>query len=317
MSDTDDQAKPPKKSWIYGLRGEALKEELQKYGLPSEGTVDEMRKRLVKLTEQARDIICGETKQDPQLTKPEDNSKPANEATTRSPCETVRKWNVSFDGKSDAVMFLERLEEARTGYDIPNNQLLTAIPELLRGSAILWYRNNRENWITWDDFVKSFRGFYLPTDYQLQLAEEISKRVQKTGERGRDYIVELQTLMRRHAGLSKEERLFRLYKNLQPEYRQYIRRKDFNNVDDLLRQVEEYESLQKEIRPNTARLATVHTVTTPKPQFNQATCWRCGQRGHVRKHCRNPRVLFCSRCRKPGVLSMNCPCPGNPNRAGT
>lgn len=39
-------------------------------------------------------------------------------------------------------------------------------------------------------------------------------------------------------------------------------------------------------------------------------CWRCGEFGHLRTQCRNPGLLFCSRCQRQGRLSRDCPCPG-------
>lgn len=37
-------------------------------------------------------------------------------------------------------------------------------------------------------------------------------------------------------------------------------------------------------------------------------CWRCGAPGHTRGTCKGPRVLFCSKCGKLGILSRRCPC---------
>lgn len=37
-------------------------------------------------------------------------------------------------------------------------------------------------------------------------------------------------------------------------------------------------------------------------------CWNCFQMGHNRHQCPFPRIISCSYCRKPGVLSQQCNC---------
>lgn len=37
-------------------------------------------------------------------------------------------------------------------------------------------------------------------------------------------------------------------------------------------------------------------------------CWNCLQLGHMRFQCPFPRMIRCSFCRKPFVLSVNCTC---------
>src|SRR3978361_2521135 len=56
--------------------------------------------------------------------------------------KAISKWNLAFNGSSDPVDFLERLEELRELYRIPSNQVLVVMSELLQGTALLWYRNN-------------------------------------------------------------------------------------------------------------------------------------------------------------------------------
>jgi Zinc knuckle./Retrotransposon gag protein. len=148
------------------------------------------------------------------------------------------------------VEFLEKLCEFQEHSDIPTSAVLPALYEIFQGNALAWYRNNRELWNCWDDFIGDFKQFYLPANYESFLEEQIFQRRQKVGESGRDYLVSLQTLLRRHGGFSSDRALQRLYGNLLPEYRQYIRRSEIQSPRDLIRQVEEYEALQREIAAN-------------------------------------------------------------------
>ena len=65
---------------------------------------------------------------------------------------------------------------------------MRVLSELLRGQAILWYGNNRHQILTCPDFVRMFKTYFVPTEYQVGLEEEISRRVQKPQEKGRDFL---------------------------------------------------------------------------------------------------------------------------------
>jgi hypothetical protein len=95
------------------------------------------------------------------------------------------------------------------------------VPELLKGQALVWIRNNQS---TWEDFVISIKERYLPVGKDDVLMEEIRLRTQRVEESVADYVTAVRTLMRRLTmELSASERLRLLMKNLRPEVRLYIR----------------------------------------------------------------------------------------------
>lgn len=160
---------------------------------------------------------------------------------------TVRKWDLHFEGQTnETVMFLERLEELRDAYAIPREELLRALPELLKGSALLWYRNNKSKWRFWHHFEKDFRRHFLPQDFELRMEEEIRSRTQGAKEKARDYLTAMQTLIRRHGNCNERAELARIYRNLRPEYKSYIRVRDFSTIEELVQLTEEFEQLQTE-----------------------------------------------------------------------
>ncbi|CAD6215443.1 GSCOCG00011188001-RA-CDS, partial [Cotesia congregata] len=130
----------------------------------------------------------------------------------------VRKWGVVFKGERDGLDFLERLEELADSYGYEMDQLVPCIPILLRDKALLWYRNNKRNWGSWEDFVADLKAFYLPPGLELELEEQIRNRVQGATEAAAEYATRIQTLMRRHGGMSDSARLTQIYHNLHPEY---------------------------------------------------------------------------------------------------
>ena len=241
--------------------------------------------------------------------------------------DCVRKWGCHFDGTKDGRDFLERICELQEGYGITDDQLLRCLPELLKGQALLWHRSNRAGWTTWTDFEKNFRLFYIPTISRYDLEEEILQRKQKPGERAGDYLIGIQTLIRRHGQLPRDRQLELIHRNLLPEYRQYIRRKDCPTITALLETAVEYESITTDKKNRTSAAETTPTQRAPRSTLAAVTagydretcCWRCGQRGHRRQECRQQARLFCSRCGQDGRLSRNCPCQppaGNASRPG-
>ncbi|RZC36111.1 hypothetical protein BDFB_010911 [Asbolus verrucosus] len=207
---------------------------MEKFALSSEGTVEELRRRL-------RNFLREGVRTQPEP-KPQERVKPppiephptlVQLSTSPQPSSQVvpdlsalnqvRKWNVTFNGKADAVAFIERVEELADSYQIPNGQLLRALPELLRKQAILWYRNNKQQWNSWYDFLADFKSYYFPPEFRDDLEEEISRRMQHETEPGKYFLVHMQTLIRRHGGYSKERELQVIYLHPRPEYRQYIR----------------------------------------------------------------------------------------------
>lgn len=163
--------------------------------------------------------------------------------------EIVSKWNLHFNGKTDPISFMERLDEMRTNAGVSEDDLLTALPWLLRDQTLLWYRNNKDMWATWDEFCDDFRENYMPADHQAKLQETIINRKQKPDERGREYVEEIRTMMRRHGGFKPTEMLDRVYENLLPTYRQYIRKRDFTTLRELLHEIDDCEKLHRELKP--------------------------------------------------------------------
>lgn len=251
------------------------------------------------------------------------------------------KWNISFDGQGDPINFLEEVEELRHMHGLTEDELLPGMTVLLRGSALLWFRNNRLNWSNWYEFEQEFKEFYLPADYLIRLEEQVSRRVQKPREPGANFIIALQTLMRRIPLMTPQKQLYLLHRNLLPEYRRFVTRNSFSTVGQLLQRVKEYEELKTDEATYSGVVknsAVVQTVTkpaqtdtrsiqtiarpaqdlpqrrrTPEPRTNPTAlqnilCFRCGETGHYRGDCQNQARLFCSRCLKPGIQSRHCDC---------
>lgn len=64
-----------------------------------------------------------------------------------------------------AKTFLELLEAIVEMYNVKYTVLLRAMPELLKGQVLLWYRNNKEFWKNNDNFITDFKNQFLPPCY--------------------------------------------------------------------------------------------------------------------------------------------------------
>ena len=159
----------------------------------------------------------------------------------------IRKWGCHFDGR-DPVAFLECVDELREGYGYTGEQLLRGIPELLRGDALLWVRNNREFWEFWDDFCADFRTQYLPPQYLDNLQRQIFERRQKENEKITQYGTVMMTLMRRAGGFSRSQQLDRIHSNMRPTYRKYVRRREVRSLSEFIARVAELERIEQEER---------------------------------------------------------------------
>ncbi|XP_025074185.1 activity-regulated cytoskeleton associated protein 2 [Pogonomyrmex barbatus] len=123
--------------------------------------------------------------------------------------------------------------------------MLEGLPELLKGNALSWYRNNENEWSGWDDFLTDFRRYFLPRRYQIKLAQEIRDRRQHPGETFSQYVTHMFTLMRRAGNHSTLEKIDRLYENMRAEYKMFVRINERTTLHDLTDQATEYEEIQK------------------------------------------------------------------------
>jgi hypothetical protein len=226
-------------SWVYKLHKEALVTMLSGLGLDATGTVEELRRRVVKFfRDRATDTPVPPVQTStpsvlvplsrpgpsiPVLTQVPTTSVPVSTPERSSRPVRVQDWRVTFNGKGDPVAFLERIEELCESDGVDADQLLPHLLRLLQGEAAAWFRNNRQRWCDWKGFVTDFRLFYFPVSCQEDLEVEISRRLQRPTEPVTTYLTELQTLLRRHGNLRPEQQLSWMYRNLLPEYRLHLR----------------------------------------------------------------------------------------------
>lgn len=135
--------------------------------------------------------------------------------------------------------------------------MLQGLPELLRGNTPHWYRNNRQAWTEWGDFVNAFREQFFPCRYRFQLKQEIRRRHQQPNEDFQQYATALATIIATSGGFSRRDQIDQIYENISPELKLYIRKENVHMLGELGAQATEIEDIerQKSERPRTRLLA--------------------------------------------------------------
>lgn len=97
----------------------------------------------------------------------------------------------------------------------------------------------------------------------------------------------MQSLMRFIPDFDKNRQLDWIYQNLNPEYKTYIRLRDFPTLVQLIELGEEFQRNQAEVKRLASRFQRKVFIAednnTPDVPYDRKThCWNCGKLGHIR-----------------------------------
>ncbi|KAH8349330.1 hypothetical protein KR084_007529 [Drosophila pseudotakahashii] len=159
----------------------------------------------------------------------------------------VREWTFKYDGHDKPLEFLEQVEWSAVTYGLNADLIPRAMPELLQGRALKWFIANNRFWETWADFSRSFKEFFLPRGFMVKLADQVRQRKQAFTESFKDYMVNMQTLMR-PLDMSREEVLQRIIENSTPALRIFIRPYECRDLDALMALADDFEELDQQRR---------------------------------------------------------------------
>ena len=68
--------------------------------------------------------------------------------------KVVRKWKATCKGEKGEKLddFLKRVEECSGISGLSEQQMLEALTEIFKGTALAWVRQYKAEWATWKDF---------------------------------------------------------------------------------------------------------------------------------------------------------------------
>ncbi|XP_037939051.1 uncharacterized protein LOC119672146, partial [Teleopsis dalmanni] len=177
--------------------------------------------------------------------------------------EQIRKWSVRYDGRKNPLGFIERIEELADVYAINVNLVPKTMPILLEDKALMWYRNNNKHWQLWTTFKIDFLKFFISSKYFEKLEDEVRLRLHKPKEKFKDYFIDIQNLMRR-ACLDPDSQLERIYRNMNTDYKVYIKHQDFTSLNELATLADDFEELhttQHKVSRDRVQEETIHRCT--------------------------------------------------------
>ena len=92
--------------------------------------------------------------------------------------KVVRQWTLKFNGssKASAKDFLTRVDECSIFYPLSDIELITALPLLLTGVALQWYRLKKSQWTSWSTVRTAFRSRFGDDNFDRRVRDQIRAR---------------------------------------------------------------------------------------------------------------------------------------------
>jgi len=150
-----------------------------------------------------------------------------------------------------------------------------AMQELLKGKTLQWFIANNTQWRTWAEFIESFHTYFLPRDFFTRQADQVRQRKQGFSESFKDYMIDMQTMLR-PLNYSTKETLRVIKENCTPSLRIFSGAYKVSDLDTLMIIANEYEELEKE-REVFALENKFSKTKSASP--TQVTCRRCEETG--------------------------------------
>jgi len=108
-----------------------------------------------------------------------------------------------------------------------------AMPELLKGRALQWFIASNKQWRTWAEFIESFRTYFLRRYIFTRLADQVRQPKQGFSESFKDYMIDMQTMVR-PLSYSTKETLTIIKENCTPSLRIFLRAYNVSDLDTLM-----------------------------------------------------------------------------------
>lgn len=211
------------------------------------------------------------------------------------------KLKLSFDGHGCPKEFLLRLEELQPLKGYTYEQCLLALPLLLNGSALSWYRSRKQEFTSWSIFKILFLEQYTPHNHDLILEQKLRNRKQRAGESLSEFITEVVCMSSKLNKPLPESTLLELVKlNIHSDFATYLVGRTFLTLADLIRVGRDIETY---IKPNKSyyRHPKVEAI-----RDTALTCLKCKRSGHSYRDCKKFPGIQCFKCGKTGTVTAKC-----------
>ena len=107
---------------------------------------------------------------------------------------------------------------------LPDDDVAAMFPLFLKDSAIDWYETLRDRVKrSWKALKNDFNSYFGKSPMDIFLAQEtLFTRVQRSGEKARDYVAQMQKLASKMPGLENDLLLWTILRGLRPQIKAVV-----------------------------------------------------------------------------------------------
>lgn len=181
----------------------------------------------------------------------------------------LEKRKIFFTGKqgSDPIRFIEYLKECATTMAITDGEIYNSLPVVLHGEALDWFRLNKINFPTLEEFSKALISQFSVKNYQERLMHEAYARQQGKNEPITTFLINIRLIFNQmDPKLPLSRQLDIACNNLNPNFIPYIRRSHINSFDDLTNE-------GKEIELNLEKMKNYKGAPNPSTSLIKNAAW--------------------------------------------
>lgn len=165
----------------------------------------------------------------------------ATDQQTRFRRVPIHKWGFHFTANSkseipeekDARAFLKRLEIFRDAEDVTYGEIFQKFHYLLKGSALNWYTQYRNEFMNWNDLKAGFLKQYTTPLSKFVTAAKLASRKQQRTETASDYIASIIRDFDEMEVHDEEERIAIVQNGLLPDLRNRAMSRDWQSVQEM------------------------------------------------------------------------------------
>lgn len=169
------------------------------------------------------------------------NQVQANEHAIRARRVPINKWGFYFTANSkseipeekDARAFLKRLEIFRDAEDVTYGEIFQKFHYLLKGNALDWFSQYRNDFTSWNDLKAGFLKQYTTPLSKFTTAAKLASRKQQRTESATEYIASILRDFDEMEVYEEEERVAIVQNGLLPELRNRAMSRDWRSVQEL------------------------------------------------------------------------------------
>lgn len=262
----------------------------------------------------------------------------------------VYKWDISkFNGDSNTLLsFLNRIDELSKARNVTKSELLASAADLFSDKAYIWFKSIENSVNDWDQLVALLKTYFLPSDFDDRIWDDIRDRTQGKKEPIHIYIAVMQTyfnLLQKPVHEGTKLRYIR--KGILPHYNERLSvvTNPIKTVSELLdwcRKIDESQSYANDyhappktskfcpeliylsntepstsssnVSVNTISYSFINTNSNKSRNINKnvdSNFNNCGQPNHSYLYCTAIKTKFCFKCGMKNKTIRTCSCSKN------